>query len=74
MTISPAAARLRKLRQKQGWSLRELGRRSGVSHPYLSQLETGFVPMGHLSYERATMIADALLVSVEELMEGYDRG
>lgn len=74
MTISPAAARLRKLRQKQGWSVRELGRQSGVSHPYLSQLENGSVPMGHLSYGRVQKLADALLVSAEELMEGHDNG
>lgn len=32
---------LRKIRKEKGLSLREAAKRSGISHPYLSQLETG---------------------------------
>lgn len=50
------ARALRGLRQKHGWSLRELSGRSGLSVPYLSELERALKapsPEGLVSLSRA---------------------
>ena len=41
--IPSLGERLRELRERQGWSLREVAGRAGVNHGYLSQLERGEV-------------------------------
>jgi transcriptional regulator with XRE-family HTH domain len=57
-------ARIRALRQQRGWTLKALGRRAALSHPFLSQLERGLARPSIDSVER---IADALGVSVGAL-------
>jgi transcriptional regulator with XRE-family HTH domain len=54
-------ARVRSLRQERGWTLKELGREAGLSHPFLSQLERGLARPSMGSAER---IARALGVPV----------
>jgi transcriptional regulator with XRE-family HTH domain len=63
--VSEAAAalgsRVRALRLQRGMTLKELGERAGLSHPFLSQLERGLARPSVASAER---IASALGVSV----------
>jgi transcriptional regulator with XRE-family HTH domain len=54
-------ARVRSLRQERGWTLKQLGREAGLSHPFLSQLERGLARPSVSSAER---IARALRVPV----------
>lgn len=56
---------LRRLRRERGWVLTELARRSGVSLPYLSQLESGARTGPRLSIVQR--IATALGVPVSAL-------
>ncbi|HEX7057329.1 MAG TPA: helix-turn-helix transcriptional regulator [Bacilli bacterium] len=62
---------LKKIRKMRGYTIREVSKRSGVSHGYISQLENGVrnVP----SPEILLKLADALEYSYEELMKiaGY---
>jgi transcriptional regulator with XRE-family HTH domain len=63
----PAAwsgARIRELRRDRGLTLKSLGRRAGLSHPFLSQLERGLARPSVGSVER---IARALDVPVGAL-------
>jgi transcriptional regulator with XRE-family HTH domain len=57
-------ARVRSLRRERGLTLKALGARAGLSHPFLSQLERGLARPSVGSVER---IADALGVQVSEL-------
>ena len=57
-------ARVRELRQERGLTLKALGRRAGLSHPFLSQLERGLARPSVGSVER---IATALDVPVGAL-------
>jgi transcriptional regulator with XRE-family HTH domain len=57
-------ARVRALRRQRGLTLKALGRRAGLSHPFLSQLERGLAWPSVRSVER---IARALDVSVGAL-------
>jgi transcriptional regulator with XRE-family HTH domain len=63
--VSEAAAalgaRVRALRRQRGMTLKELGGRAGLSHPFLSQLERGLARPSVGSAER---IAEALGVPV----------
>ena len=54
-------ARVRSLRRERGWTLKQLGREAGLSHPFLSQLERGLARPSVGSAER---IARALEVPV----------
>jgi transcriptional regulator with XRE-family HTH domain len=54
-------ARVRSLRRERGWTLKQLGREAGLSHPFLSQLERGLARPSVGSVER---IARALGVPV----------
>ena len=66
-TVGPSEAalalgsRVRSLRQQRGMTLKELGRKAGLSHPFLSQLERGLARPSVGSAER---IAEALDVPV----------
>ena len=68
MSINQAAsclgARVRELRHERGLTLKALGRRAGLSHPFLSQLERGLARPSVGSVER---IATALDVPVGAL-------
>ena len=68
MSINEAAsclgARVRELRHERGLTLKALGRRAGLSHPFLSQLERGLARPSVGSVER---IATALDVPVGAL-------
>ena len=68
MSINQAAsclgARVRELRHERGLTLKALGRRAGLSHPFLSQLERGLARPSVGSVER---IATALNVPVGAL-------
>ncbi len=61
---------LKHLREKNGWSLRELERRSGISNPYLAQIEKGD---RHPSAAMVQKLAQAYKVPVKYFMEqaGY---
>jgi len=41
---APWAARAKRARQRKGWTLRELARRAGIDHTYLSKIENGKTP------------------------------
>jgi transcriptional regulator with XRE-family HTH domain len=68
MSLNEAAsclgARVRELRHERGMTLKALGRRAGLSHPFLSQLERGLARPSVGSVER---IATALDVPVGAL-------
>jgi len=68
MSVNEAAsclgARVRELRHERGLTLKALGRRAGLSHPFLSQLERGLARPSVGSVER---IAGALNVPVGAL-------
>jgi transcriptional regulator with XRE-family HTH domain len=68
MSINGAASclgtRVRELRHERGLTLKALGRRAGLSHPFLSQLERGLARPSVASVER---IAGALGVPVGAL-------
>src|SRR3954470_9288818 len=57
-------ARVRALRRERGLTLKELGHRAGLSHPFLSQIERGLARPSLSSVER---IAAALDVPVARL-------
>lgn len=61
---SALGARVRSLRRQRGLTLKELGSRAGLSHPFLSQLERGLARPSMGSAER---IAEALDVPVGSL-------
>ena len=63
-TAAGLGARVRELRQGRGLTLKALGRRAGLSHPFLSQLERGLARPSLGSVER---IAQALGVPVSAL-------
>jgi len=63
----PLAERIRGLRRAQGWTLKELAERSGVSVGMLSEVERGAKnPTVRLAYD----IAQAFGCSISELLEG----
>src|SRR3954468_7794042 len=64
-------ARVRALRRERGLTLKGLGRRAGLSHPFLSQVERGLARPSVGSVER---IAAALDVSVAHLWAPPRRG
>jgi transcriptional regulator with XRE-family HTH domain len=64
-------ARVRSLRRERGWTLKQLGREAGLSHPFLSQLERGLARPSVGSVER---IARALGVPVGLLWSAPARG
>jgi transcriptional regulator with XRE-family HTH domain len=61
---SDLGGRVRTLRRQRGLTLKELGGRAGLSHPFLSQVERGLARPSVTSIER---IADALNVPVAHL-------
>ena len=63
-------ARVRSLRKERGWTLKQLGREAGLSHPFLSQLERGLARPSVGSVER---IARALGVPVGLLWSSTSR-
>jgi transcriptional regulator with XRE-family HTH domain len=63
-SVACLGARVRELRQDRGLTLKALGRRAGLSHPFLSQLERGLARPSVGSVER---IAQALQVPVGSL-------
>jgi transcriptional regulator with XRE-family HTH domain len=63
-TASDLGGRVRSLRRQRGLTLKALGRRAGLSHPFLSQVERGLARPSVASVER---IADALGVPVAHL-------
>ena len=64
-------ARVRSLRRERGWTLKQLGREAGLSHPFLSQLERGLARPSVGSVER---ISRALGVPVGLLWSAPARG
>ena len=63
--------RVRSLRRERGWTLKDLGREAGLSHPFLSQLERGLARPSIGSAER---IARAFGVAVGLLWSAPARG
>jgi transcriptional regulator with XRE-family HTH domain len=49
---STLGTRVRSLRRDRGWTLKDLGREAGLSHPFLSQLERGLAQPSIGSVER----------------------
>ena len=64
-------ARVRSLRRERGWTLKQLGREAGLSHPFLSQLERGLARPSVGSVER---IARAFGMPVSRLWSAPARG
>jgi transcriptional regulator with XRE-family HTH domain len=62
--MTTSGLRLREWRERRGWSLRELGQRSGVSYPNIRKIEVGII-----SPTVATLqsLADALGITVRDL-------
>jgi len=60
--------RLRSLRDHRGLTQSQLAERAGCGSPFISMLERG--GRSDISYRLAARIAQALGVTVEELMEG----
>jgi len=56
--------RIKRLRTQRGWTLRELSARSGVSNPFICQVENG----RGIGTERLMMLAKALGVRASELL------
>jgi transcriptional regulator with XRE-family HTH domain len=63
---SPLGGRVRARRQRRGWTLRDLADNTGLSVPYLSDIERGNVVNPTL--ETLTTLAAALEASVAELL------
>jgi transcriptional regulator with XRE-family HTH domain len=63
-------AQVRALRRERGLTLKALGQRAGLSHPFLSQVERGLAQPSLGSVER---IADALGVPVAHLWNSPQR-
>lgn len=55
-------------RECKGWSLRELEKRSGVSNPLISQIETGKIK--DPGFETVVRLIDALGVTLDRAAEG----
>jgi len=62
--VAGLGPRVRELRRERGFTLKDLGRRAGLSHPFLSQLERG---LARPSVESVERIAEALGVPVGSL-------
>ena len=62
--IASMALLLKEWRERRGWSLRQLGERSGVSYPNLHAIETGKLDPRLSTLER---LARALGVDVRDL-------
>ncbi len=58
---------LRALRQAQGWKLRDVAERSGLSVSTLSKVERGQLS---LTYDRLIQLADGLDVDISTLFSG----
>lgn len=57
--------KIRRLRQKQGLSLKELAEKSGLSHSYLNEIEKG---KKYPKVEKLLGLAHALNISIDELV------
>lgn len=64
--------RMRRLREKRGWSLRRLAQESGVSHVYIHNLENG--SRSSVSLNHAVSIAHAFGMTVSELIGEKSHG
>jgi transcriptional regulator with XRE-family HTH domain len=62
--------RIKLLRERKGWGLRELAREADVPHNTLSRLERGI--RADVTTETAKRIARALGVSVDHLIGTYE--
>ena len=60
---------LRELRQKAGLTQKELAIRSGVNSRQIQRVELGTSKIENLTLVNAKRLADALGVSIEELLE-----
>ncbi len=60
------AEKLKKLRQKKGWTQQELSHRAGLSHNAISKIEQGATKKPIM--QTLIKIADALGVSFDELV------
>lgn len=58
---------IRRMLQQKGWSMRELGRRSGLSHPYISNVLAGKQEPGIKFYQGMSKAFDLTLSQVERL-------
>ena len=69
-SIATLRKRVRATREATGWSIRELGRQSGISNAQLSQLEGGL--SNNPTFGTVCAIAKALDVSVGYLVGETD--
>jgi transcriptional regulator with XRE-family HTH domain len=70
MHLMTIGERLKALRQKKGWSQRELARRAGVRHATLVELETGV--RTETRTDIARRLAKALGVTLDSLAGMYE--
>ncbi|MHB8141063.1 MAG: helix-turn-helix domain-containing protein [Vulcanimicrobiaceae bacterium] len=62
---SSYGAKIRKARLKKGWTLQQLAEKTGLSHPFLSRIETG--ERRELTLSNAAALCVALGLTLEEL-------
>lgn len=65
MSNEIVGARIRRLRERKGWSMSELARHVGTRHGHISQIEAGKITAG---YDVIALIAAQLEVSVDFLI------
>jgi transcriptional regulator with XRE-family HTH domain len=63
--------KLRRLRRERAWSLRELGRRSGIAYDTINKLEN---EQRQAQLRTIRKLAETLGVEPRELMKGEDDG
>jgi transcriptional regulator with XRE-family HTH domain len=64
MAESPIATRLINLSVQRGWSMRHLGRLSGVDYSYLARLKRGAADPNHVSHDVLIRLAGVLGVEL----------
>lgn len=64
---------LKEAREKQGMTLRQLSRASGISYPVLRHYEEyeSNDPMEHIRWEHALSLTEVLPISLNDLLDPY---
>ncbi len=61
---------LDELLEKKGWSAYRLSKETGISQFQISRIRNGSTSMSNVTAKNALAIADALGVSIRELLDG----
>ena len=65
--------RLAELRGRTGMSQVELSRATGIKQSRISEFETGRIPTANMTLKTATILAEALNVHAEDLLDPETR-